>query len=131
MVGVGMATQHFGLISPHKCCSVTLPASSASAPCLLDPLTVGCHNDIQQPREAWLSSDWARWRAGGTTELSHTGVPARMIRRQVAIGKEEASAGAGVARKSLNPSLQISRVWPQMLPKLERKKLVGKSGRRK
>ena len=48
-----------------------------------------------------------------------------MIRRQVAIGKEEASAWARVARKRQNPLLQSSRVWPQMLLKLEREEEAG------
>lgn len=35
------------------------------------PQTVGCHDDIPQPREAWRSSGWARWRRGGRTQMSH------------------------------------------------------------
>lgn len=62
-------TQHFGLISPRRCCSVSLPASFGSAWCLPGPLTVGCHNDIGQRREAWRSSGLARWRGGGRTEI--------------------------------------------------------------
>ena len=66
-------TQHFGLLSPHRCCIVSLLAGFGSAWCLLCPLSVGCHNDIRQSREAWQSNGWARWRGGGRTELSHPG----------------------------------------------------------
>lgn len=60
--------QHFGLISPHRCCLMSLPASFGSVGCLPGPLTVGCYNNIQQMREAWRSSGWARWRGGGRTD---------------------------------------------------------------
>lgn len=57
-----------GLISPHRCCSVSLPANSGSAWCLPNPLVVGCHNNVRQRRELWWCSGWARWSGGGRTE---------------------------------------------------------------
>lgn len=98
----GGLTQHFGLISLHRCCSVSLPASFGSTWCLLGPLTVGCHNNIRQRRETWQSCGWARWRGGGSRELSHSKsqVPLRTTRRQVAIGKEYVAARTGWCGRS-------------------------------
>ena len=106
--GARGATQHFGLISPHRCYVVSLLAGFGSARCLLGPLTVGCHNDIQQSREAWQSSGWARWRGGGRTELS----PSSSKDEEEAGGhrKDGASVRAEVGRKKQNPLLQSSRV---------------------
>lgn len=69
----------------------------------------------------------------GATQSPVSRVPERMIRRQVATGKEEAAARVGVMWKQQNQLLQISRLWSQMLLNLKRrkKKLVQKSGKRK
>lgn len=106
--GSGGAIQNFGLISRHKCYVVSLLAGFVSAWCLLGPLTVGCHNDIRQSREAWQSSGWARWRGRGRTELS----PSSSKDEEEAGGhrKDGASVRAEVGRKKQNPLLQSSRV---------------------
>lgn len=66
---------HFGLINLRRCCSLSRPASFGSAWCLLGPLTVGCHNNLWQKREAWRSSGWTRWRGGGRTDSWDTRSP--------------------------------------------------------
>lgn len=121
------ATQHFGLISPHRCYIVSLLAGFGSARCLLGPLTVGCHNDIQQSREAWQRSGWARWRGGGRTELSQSS--SKDEEEAGGHRKDGASVRAEVGRKKQNPLLQSSSL-PQMLLKLEKEEADGESGRR-
>lgn len=58
----------------------------------------------------------------GATQSPVSPVPGRMIRRQVATGKEEAAARVEVMWKQQNQLLRISRVWPQILLKLKEEK---------
>lgn len=66
----GRVTQHFGLISPHRCYIVSPLLVLAQHGVSFGPLTVGCHNDIQQSREAWQRSGWVRWRGRGGVKQS-------------------------------------------------------------
>ena len=110
------ATQHFGLISPHRCYIVSLLAGFGSARCLLGPLTVGCHNDIQQSREAWQRSGWARWRGGGRTELSQSS--SKDEEEAGGHRKDGASVRAEVGRKMRALPLQLCPSSPPSLRQL-------------
>lgn len=127
--------QHFGLISPHRCCSVSVPANFGSAWCLPGPLTIGCHKDIEQMREAWWSSGWARWRGGGRRENWATPSPESQQGWSGGRWSQEMRKllqGQGWYGRSRNSYCKLG-VWPKILLKSKRwkKKLVRKRGRRK